>query len=302
MSIVSSASPTATATGTDRQRVVAFAWSLVAVIAVPSILVPRLSGDDWSWWHGEAVSMLLLALALGVFRRSSALRVLRPFIVVWIAYLATSVALWALLDAVGYIAWTDRTPKYRWVTISVLLIGIPALVMLAAARSLGYTRTELNLTSGDMRARGLVPWGSRDAPWTRLGLSTVAITVAGGSVWIWTTADGSGYGLLLTWLPLGLLFAAVNAAQEELRFRLVPLATLVDSVGDEQAIWLTAMVFGLAHWSGATPAGPLGTIFHGLIGAWLAKSILETRGVAWAWIMHALGNVALFVVLVLTAS
>ena len=65
---------------------------------------------------------------------------------------------------------------------------------------------------------------------------------------------------------------------------------------------MTATVFGLAHWSGATPGGPLGAIYNTLIGAWLAKSILETRGVAWAWIIHAAGNLALFVVLVLTAS
>ena len=65
---------------------------------------------------------------------------------------------------------------------------------------------------------------------------------------------------------------------------------------------MTATVFGLAHWSGATPAGPLGTFYNTLIGAWLAKSILETRGVGWAWTIHVAGNLALFVVLVLTAS
>jgi membrane protease YdiL (CAAX protease family) len=253
-------------------------------------------------WHGEIASILLLGFVLGAARRWRALQALRSLIIVWVAYLTASVALWALLDAVGYIAWTDRTPKYRWVTMSVLLISVPALAMLGAARALGFTRTQLNLARGDMRARGLIPGGPNDASWTRLGLCSIAITVAGGSVWIVSVAGDTGDGPPLTWLPLAFVFAAVNAAQEELRFRLVPLTTLIGAVGDESAMWMTATVFGLAHWSGATPGGPLGALYNTLIGAWLAKSILETRGVAWAWIIHAAGNLALFVVLVLTAS
>ncbi len=286
----------------DDQLVRWCAWLMVAVIGLPPILVPRVGGGGWSWWHGEMVSAFLLALALGAARRQRVFHELRAFLLVWVAYLIASVALWATLDAVGYIAWTERTPKYRWVTISVLLIGVPALAMLGAARRLDDTPTELNLARGDTRARGLVPLGSHHASWTQLGLSSIAVMVLGGSVWIWSVADDVELGPLLTWLPLGVVFAAVNAAQEELRFRLVPLSTLVASVGDEQAIWMTAMVFGLAHWSGATPAGPLGMIYNTLIGAWLAKSILETRGVAWAWIIHAVSNVVLFAVLVLDAS
>lgn len=274
------------------------------MIALPPILLPGVTGGDLSWWHGEMVSILLLGLALFAGRRWRVLRPLRPFIIVWIAYLITSVALFALLDAAGYVAWTERTPKYRWVTLTVLLIGIPSLVMLGAARALGYGRTELRLTRGDMRARGRIPWRRQDPSWMQLGLFSIAAIVAGASIWVTVTAQetGAGSGLLLTWLPLGLLFAALNAAQEELRFRIVPLTTLVPAVGSDTAIWITAAVFGFAHWSGATPAGPLGTIYHALIGAWLAKSILETRGVAWAWIIHALGDVALFIVLVANAS
>ncbi len=288
----------------DGRRVRTSAWSIVGAIAVPPIVVPGLD-DELLWWHGEMVSILLLVVALGAARRWQVLHALRAFVIVWIAYLVASVALWALLDAVGYIAWTERTPKYRWATISVLLIGVPAVAMLGAAFALGNTRGQLNLARGDTRARGQVPWGSRDASWTRLGWCTVAIIVVGGSIWIWSAANDPSndprFGLVLIWLVPGLAFAAVNAAQEELRFRLVPLTTLGVAVGDEQAIWMTSTVFGLAHWSGATPAGPLGAIFNTLVGAWFAKSILETRGVTWAWAMHATSNLVLFIVLVLTA-
>ena len=162
--------------------------------------------------------------------------------------------------------------------------------MLGAARALGATRTDLRLTRGDRSGR-----------WLRLGLSSLAAVAAGSSVWIVLAARGADAGPVLAWLPVGLVFAAANAAQEELRFRIVPLSTLVPVVGGDTAVWTTAAVFGLTDWSGAIPSGPLGAIFHGLVGAWLAKSILETRGVAWAWTIHAAGNLALFTVLVLDA-
>jgi hypothetical protein len=137
-----------------------------------------------------------------------------------------------------------------------------------------------------------------------LGLVSVTAILVGGVIWVAVAARSSPSGLasVLTWLPVGLVFAAVNAAQEELRFRVVPLAALVPAVGAESAMWMTAAVFGLAHWSQATPSGPSGLIYHGLIGAWLAKSILETRGVAWAWTIHTVADLVLFVVLVLEVS
>ncbi len=48
--------------------------------------------------------------------------------------------------------------------------------------------------------------------------------------------------------------------------------------------------------------GPCGSAVHGRVGARYAKSILETKGVVRAWIMHALGSLALFMILVFEAS
>lgn len=281
--------------GTRDRTLVATAWLLVVAIALPSIFIDGAGG--------QILSAALLGVGLLVSQRIVALRTLRAFMIVWVAYLVTSAGLHVVLDVTGLTEWTDTTPKYRWVTVVSSLILIPTLAMLATARALSFDRADLQLRRGDMRAPGLIPGTRQVASWQWLGLVVAALFLAGGAVWIAIAArtSSTALGLVMTWLPVGLLFAAVNSAQEELRFRVVPLATLVPVVGDEAAIWMTSAIFGLAHWSGATPAGPIGFVVHGLVGALLAKSILETRGVAWAWIIHGAGNFVLFIFLMLDA-
>jgi membrane protease YdiL (CAAX protease family) len=86
----------------------------------------------------------------------------------------------------------------------------------------------------------------------------------------------------LVLLPLALVFGAVNALSEELRFRCVLLARLVPVTDAETAVWMTALLFGLAHWYGGNPSGPSGVALTSLFGLLLAKSMLETRGLFWA--------------------
>ena len=76
------------------------AWLVVAMIALPPILAVSV-GDHRSFWHGEVASLALLGLMLVATRRVQALRPLKPFIIVWMAYLAVSIALFATLDAAG---------------------------------------------------------------------------------------------------------------------------------------------------------------------------------------------------------
>jgi membrane protease YdiL (CAAX protease family) len=90
----------------------------------------------------------------------------------------------------------------------------------------------------------------------------------------------------------------VNAAQEEVRFRAVPLALSVPIVGGERGIWMTATAFGLAHWFGH-PHGPSGVALTLVAGLVLAKAMLETRGLVWPWAIHAVQDVLIFAFLAL---
>lgn len=281
----------------------AFAWLIVAVVSLPAILLSTFVGGDPDWRY-QVPSLVGLGLAVVVIRRWSALEPLRSFAIVWMAQLASGIVLFGLLDAVGYFDWFARTPRYQVAGVQSALFLVPAISALLTARALGYSNDDLYLRVGDRGAVGWVPVLNRHVSWNRLGLATIAVASAGGVVYVIAAESPSqaGFTLFVRWLPVGLAFAAINAIQEEIRFRSAVLATLVPGVGEESAIWMTAAIFGLAHWSQSTPSGPFGVVASGLIGAWLAKSMLETKGIGWPWIIHLVLDVVVFAALVFHAT
>jgi membrane protease YdiL (CAAX protease family) len=58
------------------------------------------------------------------------------------------------------------------------------------------------------------------------------------------------------------------------------------------------MFFGIAHFFG-TPGGLLGAALAVFMGWILGKAMVETRGLLWAWWIHFLGDVVVFVFLAL---
>jgi hypothetical protein len=68
---------------------------------------------------------------------------------------------------------------------------------------------------------------------------------------------------------------------------------LVDVVGKQQALWLMAAYFGILHYYGI-PYGIVGVVLAGFLGWVLGKSMLETRGMFWAWFLHFIQDVLIF--------
>ncbi len=95
-------------------------------------------------------------------------------------------------------------------------------------------------------------------------------------------------------LPFALLFAAINAFTEESYFRLSMLSTLVDPVGRNNALLMSAFLFGMNHWLYGSPPGLIGFLMTGFLAWLMGKSILETKGLFWAWFIHFLPDVVIF--------
>ena len=94
-------------------------------------------------------------------------------------------------------------------------------------------------------------------------------------------------------LPWALATATLNAANEEFQFRCVPLAHLRNVLPLRESVWLTAIFFGLAHYFGQ-PSGWLGVAMATVAGFIWGKSMLETRGVAWALGIHFVQDLVIF--------
>ncbi len=70
--------------------------------------------------------------------------------------------------------------------------------------------------------------------------------------------------------------------------------TLKTGGGDaRQALFLTAVFFGLAHYYGV-PYGIIGVVMSTFLGWMLGKAMLETRGFFWAWFIHFCMDVKIF--------
>src|SRR5207244_3414547 len=140
-------------------------------------------------------------------------------------------------------------PADETVPAQAAFLVIPGAVMVVVSLALGLGRRQLFLTAGDPRAAGRVPGTPRRVPWTRLAAvsALVAIVPLAAQLALTTAPDAHSALRAVELLPVGLAFAAVNAVQEEVRFRAVLLAWLAPVLGKEQAIWLTALAFGIGH-------------------------------------------------------
>lgn len=98
---------------------------------------------------------------------------------------------------------------------------------------------------------------------------------------------------ILTVLPFSIVFALSNSFVEESITRFGVVVVLKDRLKDKTIPLISALIFGTVHYWG-NPGGFSGVLLAGFLGWFLAKSILETKGIFWAWFMHFLQDVIIF--------
>jgi len=94
-------------------------------------------------------------------------------------------------------------------------------------------------------------------------------------------------------LAFVLLFSATNAWSEEIISRLVIVAGLSEKLHPSLICIISAVIFGMGHIFG-TPSGLFGVVASGTLGWFLARSVVETRSIAWALLIHFLQDVVIF--------
>jgi len=97
----------------------------------------------------------------------------------------------------------------------------------------------------------------------------------------------------IPFIPAILLAAALNAFNEEMTYKASFLSVLEGPAGRNQALLLMAAYFGIGHYYGV-PYGVIGVLMAGFLGWFLGKSMLETRGLFWAWFIHFWQDVLIF--------
>ena len=248
-------------------------------------------------------ALLLLVLMLAIARWWSSVERLRGYFLALVALAAGYLAESVVEHSTVWVSWNrSLTPGVSFVLVNSAKL-IPVTVLALSLLASGLSRADLFLALGDFRAlflrigqRSFVSWG-----W----LLPVALLLSVGPVVVNVVAarhpDFGAAARLLPLAPLILTGAAINTFSEEFLFRQVLLARLIPVLGITQAIWLTALRFGVGHWFG-NPSGVTGVMLATIFGWFAARSMLDTRGSGWIWSVHLINDLVIFSLIALTAA
>jgi membrane protease YdiL (CAAX protease family) len=180
---------------------------------------------------------------------------------------------------------------------------VPVALAAALLAASGRTRGELYVRLGDLRARAEIPLPvtTRTTTWPRLGIIVIVLVSAYLVVHLAVARQPSSaaVAILLEYSPVVVVAAAVNTFCEEFLFRNSLIPPLLPALGRPQTLWLTSLRFGIGHFYG-NPSGLLGVAGATIFGFVLARSMIETGGSGWAWMIHFAEDVVIFALIALT--
>src|SRR5712691_9161444 len=284
---------------------IALAWvsGLVILSGLPDIAFRTATGARSTPIWIPALALLLLVLMLAIAHLWSSVERLRGYFLALVA-LAAGYLVESLVEQSSlWVSWNrSLTPGVSFVLINAAKL-IPVTTLAVSLVGSGLTRPDLFLVSGDLGAlfvrigrRISVSWG-----W----LLPIALLLSVGPVVANVLAarhpDFGAAGRLLPLAPLIVTGAAINTFSEEFLFRQVLLARLIPVLGVTQAVWLTGLRFGVGHWFG-NPSGLTGVLLATVFGWFAARSMLDTRGSGWIWLVHLINDVVIFSLIALTTA
>jgi len=227
------------------------------------------------------------------------------------------VAIFIVFSATATISYLGRFSSYSLLSVSglefinkqfqyqVRLTGV-AVVILLVVYFIDSSNFSNYLAFGDIAAiANSVPWLgiSADETWLSLGISLAffitLITFA--IIYIQFRNFVGSIKTLIPYVPWVVLFSLSNSFSEEVVYRLGVIVPLAGKIDSNYIQIVSAVAFGLPHLRGI-PSGILGAIAAGLLGWILTKSVLETHGIFWAWIIHFLQDLVIFSALVVEAK
>lgn len=288
--------------GVDRTRLAVALVVVLLISRLPEIVAREVLRLDVPWmaWAIVAVTVLLWAAS----RLVPALRPLERFLAVMIVVNVLIAALPPFLDSA---LWSSVVPASTAPMVGLLatrvLFAMLGLLVLGWAALLGASRAELYARVGDLDA----PTRTRRKDgtylrWGRFGPLAVVFLVF-LMVWFGFPMVPASVDLAAAApaIAIGLLAALLNAWWEETAFRAGPLSMLQRAIGPGAGVILLALFFGLGHFYGGVPSGPMGLVATGAVGLLLGRAMIETRGLAWPVGLHFSIDAVIFTFLALDA-
>ena len=263
----------------------------------------ELAGGE-PYWLAWAHAFGLVAIFILTLARSD-LKPLRGFVLILlIIFLLGFGGGWQfgliplIRSSTAWITWENQVPWALSAVVYHLIRLSPAIVILSFLLLKGRKRQDFFLVKGKIDAPAepsrLIGM-KKPEPWTKIGTIFATVIATGTLAYLLLSSPPSSEMLVeaLPLIPSALLIAVINAFIEEFTLRAAPLSELWSPLGKQQALMITTVFFGLGHFYGV-PAGVVGVLLAGFLGWFLGKSMLETKGFFWAWLIHFLSDAFIF--------
>lgn len=287
-------------TFTKPSAVLVTAWGfLLLASGFPRIILQEIFNYQVSSNLGSGIAAVVILVGLALTFAWSAVRALRPFFVLFLVLVGVEWIIFTVIAGLPmYEMWLANPSFSVNMLANQSLRLMVTLVIIAALFVLKKRRDAFFLVKGDTSAAvEPVRWldikqGER---WNKLGRN-FALILSLGTLAFLIFAGRPPMDIViraLPFLPAVFLAAALNAFNEEMTYKASFLSVLEDLVGKHQALWLMAAYFGIGHFYGI-PYGVIGVLMAGFLGWFLGKSMLETRGLWWAWFIHFIQDVLIF--------
>ena len=278
----------------------AFSWILILAISdLPDVIIYSLIKTVPPYLFWLKIAFLILFFVLTMLWKK--IRPLWQFgVIMTVFFLALKVT--ALIRNTAW--WQNifpvNNPSFYLGYIGIYLLDLlVALLVIAGLFLIKKRRADFFLVKGDLSAPiEPIRWLGigKGKSWKNIGW--IFAVAAGLAVFFPTVLSIkptlTDFSRALPLLPGVLLFAAINAFGEEVYFRLPILSSLNGIIGKSQILLISAVFFGFAHFLYGSPPGIIGFLMTGFLAWLIGKSILETRGIAWAWFIHFVPDVVVF--------
>ncbi len=276
------------------------AWVVVlACSLLPTVIAQEVLGAEVTLGQRAAATAIVVFAAFLVTVVAAPLRGLRPLLAVLLTLGGGQWLVFGVLAQADPIrASVDSRAFAVYMPAEVLLNLVVTAGMLAVLTALRRDRRSFFLARGDLAAPvapiawlAVRPGDSWNAVGRNLALAislgTLAFLVLSG------TPTAGLIGAAASALPAILFAAALNAFNEEVSYKASILSVLEQPLGRRDALRMVAAYFGIAHFYGV-PYGLIGVALAWFMGWILARSMAETRGMAWAWFIHFIQDVLIF--------
>ena len=288
---------------TGKRLYLMVAWVTTLLVSqLPDIFFKELIGDLPAWSFGAKVSLIVALLLVSLLWKN--LRALWLFFAVLLAVYLLEWGVAQFYQSLSYTTWFAGAKSFvkevgavqiQRTTTAILLVLV-MLVLVHRFDRFFFVKGKL-----DAQAAPIPLIMNKPSSWRTLGPAIAGAMCLGLLVFIFafgSLPSSSELKNVLPLLPFVLIFAASNAFGEEMIYRAPWLCALENPIGSVQALLITAVYFGIAHFYGV-PYGVLGVIMAFIPGWLMGKAMLETRGFFWAWFIHFCMDMVIFYFLAL---